>query len=32
VSATIKRGEDSTFNGQTYPSYDVGNFTTAVNF
>jgi len=26
VSATIKRGEDSTFNGQTYPSYDVGNF------
>lgn len=28
VNATIKRGEDSTFNGNTYPQYDVSGFAT----
>lgn len=32
VQAEIKRGKDSEFNGQTYPSYDVGAFATPAPF
>lgn len=32
VKATIKRGKDNEFNGNTYASYDVGGFQPSVNF